>query len=96
MGCTNSTGTRVSIGARDRTVVDLDSALNWEKPCSRTVQDFAMYSERLREIDWRAAIATNEDWKDPNWSNDVSSLLDPEIQNESRHERWRNFTWKRP
>lgn len=49
----------MSIGARDQTTVDLEAAFNWERPCQRTVQDFSMYSERLREIDWRAAIATN-------------------------------------
>ena len=96
MGCANSGGTKASIGARDQTTVDLESAFDWEKPCQRTVNDFSIYSDRLREIDWRAAIATNEDWKDPYWAHDRSSLLDPNIRQFSRHERWNNFTWKRP
>jgi len=38
---------------------------DWDKECTRRVKEFSMYSERLREIDWKAAIAAKKDWKDP-------------------------------
>ena len=55
-----------------------------------------MYAERLKYIDWEAAIATQQDWTDPNFSHDVNSLLDEHIANQARHEQWRRYTWKRP
>lgn len=60
-----------------------------------------MYADRLKEIDWRAAIESNVDWTDPNFTHDIESLLDPTIRlvgekSVEQHERWRRYVWKRP
>ena len=55
-----------------------------------------MYSERLREIDWKAAVAAKKDWKDPYFPANQNSLLDNDIRDEPRHAKWANFVWKRP
>jgi hypothetical protein len=70
--------------------------MDWDKECTRKVKEFPMYSGRLEQIDWQSAIATEIDWKDPHFPADASSILDSEIRATERHDRWRDFTWKRP
>lgn len=70
--------------------------MEWEKPSSRRVKDFALYSGRLKHIDWKAAIETGVDWKDPNFPTNGDSILDKDIPKQPAHDSWRNFTWKRP
>ena len=74
---------------------------DWDTQCKTPVQDFPMYSERLKPIDWEAAVADGRDWKDPNFNTDNNSLLDKfcdssDPKERERHERWKNYTWKRP
>ena len=55
-----------------------------------------MYADRLKEIDYEAAIAANVDWKDPNFNTDINSLIDKNIPPYAWTDRWRSFVWKRP
>ena len=71
-------------GTFERTVVDIDSNIDWDKTCNRTVKEFPMYADRLKEIDWRAAIASKVDWTDPTFAHDSESLLDPTIRLEGK------------
>ena len=65
--------------------------MEWEKPSSRRVKDFALYSGRLKHIDWKAAIETGVDWKDPNFPTNGDSILDKDIPKQPAHDSWRNF-----
>ena len=84
MGCKSSRQTissrKLRNGTFERTVVDIDSNIDWDKECNRAVKEFPMYADRLKEIDWRAAIESNVDWTDPNFTHDIESLLDPTIR----------------
>ena len=55
-----------------------------------------MYDGRLQRIDYQSVIETGVDWKDPNFATTVDSLVDSEIRNSSRHDKWRSYVWKRP
>ena len=75
-------------------MVPLDG-IDWDKGCKVNVQEFSIYSQRLKEIDWVEHIIARE-FRDPYFPTDITSLLDPSKPQEERHEKWRNFTWKRP
>lgn len=55
--------------------------VDWEKPCRVKVQDFAVYGGRLQEIDWMLHKDQPQNWEDPHFRPEISSLLDSSITN---------------
>ena len=96
MGCSSSSRVIPSLSSSAPTelMVPLDG-IDWDKGCKVNVQEFSIYSQRLKEIDWVEHIIARE-FRDPYFPTDINSLLDPSKPQEERHEKWRNFTWKRP
>ena len=42
--------------------------MDWDAPCNRTVKEFPMYAERLKDIDYQGIIDSGiDDWKDENF-----------------------------
>lgn len=99
MGCSSSSfiGETARVRRRlEKTVVDLETPIDWDAPCTRPIKDFALYETRLQMIDYEQIIGLEEDWKDETFPLTQASLLDSGIRKESRHQRWEGFTWKRP
>ena len=73
MGCSSSMymGQRVRVKRRlEKTVVQIggESEMDWDAPCNRTVKEFPMYAERLKDIDYQGIIDSGiDDWKDENF-----------------------------
>ena len=74
----------------------MEEGFDWDKECKRKVKDFPMYAGRLQDIDYKSVIASRIDWKDPNFAPTANQLLDTEIRGSARHDKWRNYVWKRP
>ena len=99
MGCSSSDGidgTRSFRNKLGKTVVEIETPIDWDAPCTREVQEFPMYAGRLKEIDWEQIIEMGQDWKDETFPLTQASILDSNIRQESRHSKWEDFTWKRP
>lgn len=93
MGCSSSADASDSIsapGCANLVGLDLD------KPSQRPVQDFDFYASRLKPIDYQAIIDAGEDWKDPNFPPESSSIVDQHMMKDSRMRRWENLEWRRP
>ena len=63
---------------------------------SRPVKEFPFYSQRLKAVDYQAIIAKGDNWTDPTFPPEKSSILDATMMRQKRHEEWENFVWKRP
>ena len=63
---------------------------------NRQVQDFDFYSTRLAPIDYQAVIDAGEDWKDPHFPPDSSSIVDEHMMKDSRMKKWEQLEWRRP
>ena len=63
---------------------------------TRQVKDFDFYSTRLAPIDYEAIIEAGEDWKDPNYPPEASSIVDQHMVKDSRMRRWEQLEWRRP
>ena len=99
MGCSSSMYAGPTARARrrlEKTVVQIETPIDWDAPCDRQVKEFPMYSTRLKSIDYASIIRAGEDWKDENFPTAQSSLLESDIRKASRHQRWETFSWKRP
>jgi len=101
MGCSNSNrvGETRKIGGEwiRKTVVDLPKEVDWDKRCERSIKEFPMYADRLKDIDYQSAIDAGIDWIDPNFAHDDSSLMDPRIRNPMYiHGSWNRYSWRRP
>ena len=66
------------------------------RECERPVKEFPFYSTRLAPIDWQAVIAEGQQWIDPNFKTQVSSLVDETMMRNNRITQWTTLTWKRP
>ena len=56
--------------------------------CDRPVKEFTCYKNRFTEIDWQQVIAAGEDWKDPYFKTNVSSLCDETMMRDNRITQW--------
>ena len=71
------------------------AGFDFSKKSHRTVQDFDFYSTRLAPIDYQAIIDAGEDWKDPHFPADDSSIVDIHAPG-GGHEKWKGLEWRRP
>ena len=52
------------------------SNFDFERISNREVHDFDFYNTRLATVDYQAIIDAGEDWKDPNFPPDSTSIVD--------------------
>ena len=71
-------------------------SFNYNKEADRPVKEFDFYSTRLQEIDYQAVIDAGEDWIDPNFPPETSSIVDEHMRMTRRMRRWSKLTWMRP
>jgi len=90
MGCTNTKVQSARSGPLSLEGIDLLA------PESRKVNEFPFYSTRLQTVDYNSIIAKGENWTDPQFPPDKSSLLDGSMMKKKRHESWQGLVWKRP
>ena len=60
---------------------------------TRPVKDFDFYASRMKEVDWQPILDAGEDWKDPHFPPDTSSIVEP---HNSRKGSWTDLVWRRP
>jgi len=75
--------------------MDLDD-IEFNENAHRCVTEYPWYADRLREVDWKAALESDELFEDPTFPADVSSILDSDMPEHPMAARWSKFSWKRP
>ena len=76
-------------------MVDL-TGFDMSKPVNRQVKDFPFYATRLQEINWQDILASNQEWTDPHFKPQTSSIIDESMTRDSRIQSWSTLVWKRP
>lgn len=61
-------------------ITDFDTSKKAERP----VRDFPFYDTRLKEIDWKAIVASGEQFNDPYFKPTASSLVDETMMRNNR------------
>ena len=59
MGCSSSSyiGQTTRVRRRlEKTVVQIETPIDWDAPCERPIKEFPMYSTRLKTIDYESII----------------------------------------
>ena len=69
---------------------------NLTKAKNSKVPEFPFYSTRLRNIDWKAVVASGKPFEDPYFLADVSSIHESTLEMRSGIEQWKGYEWKRP
>ena len=73
----------------------LDQSKGSELPVNRPIVEYPFYHTRLREIDYKTIIAKGEQWSDPYFKADRSSLYDNQLPKSDNQKLWDTYEWKR-
>lgn len=98
MGCTNTKAKQPVIVSRLLINLQISNLLNVDliTISERPVTEYPFYNGRLKQIDWKQIVESNQLFYDPYWPADISCILDESMMRKPNVRKWETYVWKRP